>query len=94
MPLSDTFDFGDFRHINSRSMNTMTLSVGNQPVRSIISTPTLKRDFVTNIPFLSGNDFYVAQVADATVTHKYVNPHFCGDANTLHWRVSPAWDCQ
>jgi hypothetical protein len=62
----------------------MTLPVGNQPVRSIISTPTLKRDFVTNIPFLSGNDLYVAQVTNATVPHKYVNPHFCGDANAFH----------
>jgi hypothetical protein len=56
MALVDAFDLGDLRHIHGSSVNTMALPVGNKPVRSIISTPTLKRNFVTNIPIFSWHD--------------------------------------
>jgi hypothetical protein len=32
MALSDAFDFGDLRHIHGSSVNTMALSMGNQPI--------------------------------------------------------------
>jgi hypothetical protein len=56
----DAFDLGDLRHIHGSSVNTMALPVGNQPIGSIVSAPTLKRNFVTNIPILSGHDLQTA----------------------------------
>jgi hypothetical protein len=80
----DAFDLGDLRHIHGSSVNTMALPVGNQPIRLIVSTAALKRNFVTNIPILSGHDFHVAQVTDATVPQEDVRPHFGSNSLTFH----------
>jgi hypothetical protein len=53
MALVDAFDLGDLRHIHGSSMNTVALPMGNKPVRLIISTAALKRNFVANIPIFS-----------------------------------------
>jgi hypothetical protein len=71
----DTLDLGDLRHIHGSSMNTMALAMGNQPVCSIVRTTAFKRYFVTNIPFLSGYDLHLAQVAYAIMSQEYVSPH-------------------
>jgi hypothetical protein len=82
--LVDAFDLGDLRHIHGSSMNTMALSMGNKPIRLVVSTAAFKRNFVTNIPIFSRDDLHAAQVADATMPQEYVSPHFCGDALPLH----------
>jgi len=55
------------RHINSASVNTMTLAMSNEPIANVVSASRLQGYIMAYIPFLAGDNFHVAQVTNALV---------------------------
>jgi hypothetical protein len=75
---------GNQGHINSASMNPVTLPMSNQPIACIISPTSFKRNLMAYVPFLAGQHFHAAQMALAIMPQEDICPHFCCNANTLH----------
>jgi hypothetical protein len=51
---------GNQGHINSASMNPVTLPMSNQPIAFIVSATSFKRNLMAYIPFLAGQHFHAA----------------------------------
>jgi hypothetical protein len=75
---------GNQGHINSASMNPVTLPMSNQPIACIISPTSFKRNLMAYIPFLAGQHLHAAQMALAIMSHENVCPHLGCYANALH----------
>jgi hypothetical protein len=83
---------GNQGHIDSASMNPVTLPMSNQPIACIISPTSFKRNFMAYVPFLAGQHLHAAQMALAIMPHKNVCSHFGCDADTLdQWTDSSSF---
>jgi len=58
--------------------------MSNQPVSLIVFAASFQRYLMAHIPIFTGHDLHLTQMADATVTHKNVSPHFGCDTDALH----------
>jgi hypothetical protein len=82
--LLDTFDFGNQWCVYLSCVLAMTSAMSDKPITGIVQSTRFQRYFMRYIPILSGHNLHAAQVANAKVPRKNLDPHFSCYTFALH----------